>query len=170
MKIIGLIILMLVVLSVSVSCVNTNNPASSENTPIASNTNAFTPFTDSQLNKTSWALKLFRDGNTMTSLLGNRVISLRFGSNSTYYSGNIGTFSYGGQMSEQGDNLTIGLMTSTPIEIIDDPPGFRQQATIYLALIRSAKTYTIENGELLINCENGKSLIFSQTENPPFNT
>lgn len=70
---------------------------------------------------------------------------------------------------EKGNNLSIGIMTSTAVEIPDNPPGFRDQAIKYITLIRLAETYTINNGELLINCGNGKSLIFSQMENPPVN-
>ena len=98
----------------------------------------------------------------MTPLLPGPEITLQISNNSTYYSVSIGMFLYGGQMLVPGNNVSIGVMTSTAIEITDNPQGFRQQALDYLDLFRNAETYAIINGKLTISCRNGKSLIFSQ--------
>jgi hypothetical protein len=97
----------------------------------------------------------------MTPAIGNTYLEIQ--DNVSYYSGQIGTtFLYGGQMSPKGNILNLGVMTSTPINIEDDPPGLRQQAYDYLNLFRNVKTYSLNNDELYINCGNNNSLLFSR--------
>ena len=158
-------------ISILTSCTATTSNTLST-TPSSSTTYSQTPSattlitsastTESPLNNTSWSLDDFENGSNVTPLLPGPEITLQFSNNSTYYSGSIGMFSYGGQMLVLGYNVSIGVMTSTAIEITDNPQGFRQQALDYLDLFRNAETYANINGQLTINCGNEKSLIFSQ--------
>ena len=107
-----------------------------------------------------WVLKALGATDNMTPAVGHTSLAIKY--NSSYYQGGIGIFSYGGQMSLQGNNIDIGNTTSTPVTIKDDPPGLKQQSSKYLGLLRSAKTYVLTNDELLINCENNNSLLFSR--------
>jgi hypothetical protein len=110
----------------------------------------------------AWVLKALGDINNLTSILENRQILLYIENNATYYHGGIGTFQYGGQMTSQGNNIKFLVITSTPIEIPDDPPGFQKQAHEYLGLLTSAKTYAVNGNELLMICDNNQGLKFSK--------
>jgi hypothetical protein len=154
---------------ISISIILTMFVSSCENQPITSSTSNQTINQESTTNTEPlttilidgyWVLKSLGPTDNMTPAIG--FISLEIKYNSSYYQGGIGPFSYGGQMSVQGNSIYIGNMTSTPITIEDKPPGLRQQAHSYLGLLRTAKTYVLNNDELQINCGYYNSLIFSR--------
>ncbi len=110
----------------------------------------------SSLSDTSWSVQLIAG----TPILSGANISLTF-TDSRYF-GVTQSLHYEGLITVSGNHVTLGGMTATPIAIGDKPPGFRQQASNYFALLRNAETYGIDGNRLTITCGNGETLVLSR--------
>jgi heat shock protein HslJ len=118
--------------------------------------------TTGNLSANDWSLKSYGEINNMTQVISGVNITLTFNKDLTSYGGSDGYNQYKGSVSVRGERLAfMSKKTSTDMQVQDNPPGFLQQVETYYMLLRQANIYNISNSELLINCGNNQTLLFS---------
>ena len=114
---------------------------------------------------TYWTLKSLGETNNMTPAIPGRTITIEF--TTTAYGGDVSNNShYGASYKTDGNNITMNTITFAGFTITDDPPGFLKQYQTYIRLLPLADNFKITDDELLINCSDGNSLLFSRIAHP----
>jgi hypothetical protein len=122
------------------------------------------PLNNQDLVGTSWTLKSLGDKNNLTPVVTGRTVTLNF-SNGGYGGddGNGGNYGSGYNTNEN----TVATITIAGVDVPDDPPGFLRQYQTYFYLLTRTQDFQITNDELLINCTDGRSLLFSKAVDTP---
>jgi len=121
----------------------------------AANTTLMTYKSQSQdLAGTSWEVIGYNNGKqAVTSALAGTTITAEFGKDGTL-SGNSGCNSYNGPYALDGNQITIGPVSSTMMAC-SDPAGVMEQEAQYLAALGTAATYQIEGTVLELRTKDG---------------
>lgn len=113
------------------------------------------------LGDTSWTLKALGDTNDLNPVLPSRIITLIFYKSGGYLGSDGNGGSYAGAYKTDGNSISIAAPTFAGYGVPDDPPGFLRQYQTYFFLLQRAHDFEITDEELLINCSDGKVLLFS---------
>jgi len=70
--------------------------------------------------------------------------------------------SYGAGYKTDGNKISIAAPSFAGFTVQDEPPGFLKQYQTYFYSLSRAHDFKINDNELLINCSNGNSLLFSR--------
>lgn len=121
----------------------------------AANTTLMTYKSQSQdLAGTSWEVIGYNNGKqAVTSALAGTTLTADFGRDGTL-SGNSGCNTYNGPYTVDGNQITIGPLSSTMMAC-SDPAGVMEQEAQYLAALGTAATYQIEGTVLELRTKDG---------------
>ena len=100
----------------------------------------------------------------MTPVLAiKKDITLKFSDILDGYTGYNGVNYFGGGCLLQNDNsIIMSTVTSTLIGFPDIPPGFVNKTKTFYKLLMEAKSISVTNSELVVNCGSGKAGLFSR--------
>lgn len=106
------------------------------------------------LSGTAWDVTGYNNGNqAVTSVLAGTALTAAFGPDGTI-AGHSGCNQYSGPYNIDGNQITIGPLTSTR-KACSDPAGVMEQEIQYLTALQSAATYTIEGNTLELRTQDG---------------
>ena len=110
---------------------------------------------DNPLAGTAWLLISYYSGTADQPVVQGSTVSANFGANSEM-AGSGGCNNYSASYTVNGSQITIGNVVSLQISC---GPELDQQEAAYFALLPTAATYTIANGQLTISDANGQIIL-----------
>jgi heat shock protein HslJ len=110
--------------------------------------------TTSDLEDTKWILESYGELVNLEDVLTDTRIVAEFVSSEGTVKGSAGCNSYSGSYEVEDSQLSIpGPIAATEMYCME-PEGVMDQEQQYLEILQAAESYSIEDGELQINCGN----------------
>jgi len=114
----------------------------------------------SSIEDTDWVLQSYGEIGNLKDVLINTEITAEFVSSEGTVEGSAGCNSYSGSYEVKDSQLSIpGPIAATEM-YCTEPEGVMEQERQYLELLQAAKSYSVEDGELQINC-GGQVLVYT---------
>lgn len=110
------------------------------------------------LSGTSWALILINGQSVVENALPTLIID------ETSVGGNASCNSFGGDFSQEGDQLRFGPLFSTMMACLE--PGIMEQEVAYMQALEAAVGFRIESGQLTLFDEEGQALLVFDSYRP----
>jgi len=99
-----------------------------------------------------WTLETYGEPDNVKSVLKDTEITITFDSGKGSMTGSAGCNSYFGEYEVKANRLSIpGPIAATEMACLE-PEGVMEQETLYLTILKSAKSYQIQGNELRIDC------------------
>ncbi len=113
--------------------------------------------TDPALTAAPWTLTALFDGiDTLNPPLAGSEITTLFG-DAGALSGTAGCNNYTGSYTASDGTMTIGPAATT-MRLCEEPAGVMDQESLYLALLTTVATYTVEDNELMLADGSGQTV------------
>jgi len=113
----------------------------------------------SSIEDTDWVLQSYGEFGNLKDVLADTEITAGFVSSEGTVEGSAGCNSYSGSYEVEDSQLSIpGPIAATEM-YCEEPEGVMNQEQEYLEILQAAESYSIEDGELQINC-GSQALIF----------
>ena len=110
--------------------------------------------TTSNLEDIKWILESYGEFGNLKDVLTDTRITAEFVSSEGAVKGSAGCNSYSGSYEVEDSQLSIpGPIAVTEMYCME-PVGVMDQEQQYLEILQTAESYSVENGELQINCGN----------------
>ncbi|MBA7614690.1 hypothetical protein ES703_21959 [subsurface metagenome] len=114
----------------------------------------------SSIEDTDWVLQSYGEFGNLKDVLTDTEITAEFISSEGTVEGSAGCNSYSGSYEVKDSQLSIpGPIAATEMYCME-PEGVMEQERQYLEILQAAKSYSVEDGELQINC-GGQVLIYT---------
>ena len=114
----------------------------------------------SSIEDTDWVLQSYGEFGNLKDVLTNTEITAEFVSSEGTVEGSAGCNSYSGSYEVKNSQLSIpGPIAATEMYCME-PEGVMEQERQYLELLQAAESYSVEDGELQINC-GGQVLVYT---------
>ncbi len=114
----------------------------------------------SSIEDTDWVLQSYGEFGNLKDVLTDTEITAEFVSSEGTVEGSAGCNSYSGSYEVKDSQLSIpGPIAATEMYCME-PEGVMEQERQYLEILQAAKSYSVEDGELQINC-GGPVLIYT---------
>lgn len=114
----------------------------------------------SSIEDTDWVLQSYGEFGNLKDVLTDMEITAEFVSSEGTVEGSAGCNSYSGSYEVKDSQLSIpGPIAATEMYCME-PEGVMEQERQYLEILQAAKSYSVEDGELQINC-GGQVLIYT---------
>ena len=114
----------------------------------------------SSIEDTDWVLQSYGEFGNLKDVLTDTEITAEFVSSEGTVEGSAGCNSYSGSYEVKDSQLSIpGPIAATEMYCME-PEGVMEQERQYLEILQAAKSYSVEDGELQINC-GGQVLIYT---------
>ena len=112
------------------------------------------------IENTDWVLQSYGEFGNLKNVLTDTEITAEFVSSEGTVEGSAGCNSYSGSYEVKDSQLSIpGPIAATEM-YCQEPEGVMEQERQYLELLQAAESYSVEDGELQINC-GGQVLIYT---------
>jgi len=122
--------------------------------------NTDSTITTSDLEDTKWILESYGEPGNQKDILTDTEITAEFVSPEGAVKGSAGCNSYFGSYEVEGNQISIpGPIAVTEMYCME-PEGVMEQERQYLEILQAAQSYSVEDGELQINCGD-KVLIYT---------
>ena len=106
----------------------------------------------SSIEDTDWVLQSYGEFGNLKDVLTDTEITAEFVSSEGTVEGSAGCNSYSGSYEVKDSQLSIpGPIAATEMYCME-PEGVMEQERQYLEILQAAKSYSVEDGELQINC------------------
>lgn len=114
----------------------------------------------SSIEDMDWVLQSYGEFGNLKDVLTDTEITAEFVSSEGTVEGSAGCNSYSGSYEVKDSQLSIpGPIAATEMYCME-PEGVMEQERQYLEILQAAKSYSVEDGELQINC-GGQVLIYT---------
>jgi len=114
----------------------------------------------SSIEDTDWVLQSYGEFGNLKDILTDTEIAAEFVSSEGTVEGSAGCNSYSGSYEVKDSQLSIpGPIAATEMYCME-PEGVMEQERQYLEILQAAKSYSVEDGELQINC-GGQVLVYT---------
>ncbi len=114
----------------------------------------------SSIEDTDWVLQSYGEFENLKDVLTDTEITAEFVSSEGTVEGSAGCNSYSGSYEVKDSQLSIpGPIAATEMYCME-PEGVMEQERQYLEILQAAKSYSVEDGELQINC-GGQVLVYT---------
>ena len=114
----------------------------------------------SSIEDTDWVLQSYGEFGNLKDVLTDTEITAEFVSSEGTVEGSAGCNSYSGSYEVKDSQLSIpGPIAATEMYCME-PEGVMEQERQYLEILQAAKSYSVEDGELHINC-GGQVLVYT---------
>ena len=114
----------------------------------------------SSIEDTDWVLQSYGDLGNLEDVLTDTEITAEFVSSEGTVEGSAGCNSYSGSYEVKDSQLSIpGPIAATEMYCME-PEGVMEQERQYLEILQAAESYSVEDGELQINC-GGQVLVYT---------
>ena len=114
----------------------------------------------SSIEDTDWVLQSYGEFGNLKDVLTDTEITAEFVSSEGTVEGSAGCNSYSGSYEVKNSQLSIpGPIAATEMYCME-PEGVMEQERQYLEILQAAKSYSVEDGELQINC-GGQVLVYT---------
>ncbi len=114
----------------------------------------------SSIEDTDWVLQSYGEFGNLKDVLTDTRITAEFVSSEGTVEGSAGCNSYSGSYEVKDSQLSIpGPIAATEMYCME-PEGVMEQERQYLEILQAAKSYSVEDGELQINC-GGQVLVYT---------
>ncbi len=114
----------------------------------------------SSIEDTDWVLQSYGEFGNLEDVLTDTEITAEFVSSEGTVEGSAGCNSYSGSYAVEDSQLSIpGPIAATEMYCME-PEGVMDQEQDYLEILQAAKSYSVEDGELQINC-GGQVLVYT---------
>ena len=114
----------------------------------------------SSIEDTDWVLQSYGEPGNLKDVLTDTEITAEFVSSEGAVEGSAGCNSYSGSYEVKDSQLSIpGPIAATEMYCME-PEGVMEQERQYLEILQAAKSYSVEDGELQINC-GGQVLVYT---------
>lgn len=114
----------------------------------------------SSIEDTGWVLQSYGEFGNLKDVLTDTEITAEFVSSEGTVEGSAGCNSYSGSYEVKNSQLSIpGPIAATEMYCME-PEGVMEQERQYLEILQAAKSYSVEDGELQINC-GGQVLVYT---------
>lgn len=114
----------------------------------------------SSIEDTDWVLQSYGEFGNLKDVLTDTEITAEFVSSEGTVEGSAGCNSYSGSYEVKDSQLSIpGPIAATEMYCME-PEGVMEQERQYLEILQAAKSYSVEDGELQINC-GGQVLVYT---------
>ena len=114
----------------------------------------------SSVEDTDWVLQSYGEFGNLKDVLTDTEITAEFVSSEGTVEGSAGCNSYSGSYEVKDSQLSIpGPIAATEMYCME-PEGVMEQERQYLEILQAAKSYSVEDGELQINC-GGQVLVYT---------
>ena len=114
----------------------------------------------SSIEDTDWVLQSYGEFGNLKDVLTDTEITAEFVSSEGTVEGSAGCNSYSGSYEVEDSQLSIpGPIAATEMYCME-PEGVMEQERQYLEILQAAKSYSVEDGELQINC-GGQVLVYT---------
>ena len=114
----------------------------------------------SSIEDTDWVLQSYGEFGNLKDVLTDTEITAEFVSSEGTVEGSAGCNSYSGSYEVKDSQLSIpGPIAATEM-YCQEPEGVMEQERQYLELLQAAESYSVEDGELQINC-GGQVLVYT---------
>ncbi len=115
---------------------------------------------DPLIEDTDWVLQSYGEFGNLKDVLTDTEITAEFVSSDGTVEGSAGCNSYSGSYEVKDSQLSIpGPIAATEM-YCQEPEGVMEQERQYLELLQAAESYSVEDGELQINC-GGQVLVYT---------
>ena len=106
----------------------------------------------SSIEDTDWVLQSYGEFENLKDVLTDTEITAEFVSSEGTVEGSAGCNSYSGSYEVKNSQLSIpGPIAATEMYCME-PEGVMEQERQYLEILQAAESYSVEDGELQINC------------------
>ena len=106
----------------------------------------------SPIEDTVWELESYGEKGNLQSVIQDTEITAEFVSSKGTVEGSAGCNSYSGSYEVEDSQLSIpGPIAATEMYCME-PEGVMDQEQQYLEILQAAESYSVEDGELQINC------------------
>jgi len=114
----------------------------------------------SSIEDMDWVLQSYGEFGNLKDVLTDTEITAEFVSSEGTVEGSAGCNSYSGSYEVKDSQLSIpGPIAATEMYCME-PEGVMEQERQYLEILQAAKSYSVEDGELQINC-GGQVLVYT---------
>ncbi len=114
----------------------------------------------SSIEDTDWVLQSYGEFGNLKDVLTDTEITTEFVSSEGTVEGSAGCNSYSGSYEVKDSQLSIpGPIAATEMYCME-PEGVMEQERQYLEILQAAKSYSVQDGELQINC-GGQVLVYT---------
>ena len=114
----------------------------------------------SSIENTDWVLQSYGEFGNLKDVLTDTEITAEFVSSEGTVEGSAGCNSYSGSYEVKDSQLSIpGPIAATEMYCME-PEGVMEQERQYLEILQAAESYSVEDGELQINC-GGQVLVYT---------
>ncbi len=114
----------------------------------------------SSIEDTDWVLQSYGEFGNLKDVLTDTEITAEFVSSEGTVEGSAGCNSYSGSYEVKNSQLSIpGPIAATEMYCME-PEGVMEQERQYLEILQAAESYSVEDGELQINC-GGQVLVYT---------
>ncbi len=114
----------------------------------------------SSIEDMDWVLQSYGEFGNLKDVLTDTEITAEFVSSEGTVEGSAGCNSYSGSYEVKNSQLSIpGPIAATEMYCME-PEGVMEQERQYLEILQAAKGYSVEDGELQINC-GGQVLVYT---------
>ena len=114
----------------------------------------------SSIEDTVWVLQSYGESRNLKDVLTDTKITAEFVNSEGTVEGSAGCNSYSGSYEVKDSQLSIpGPIAATEMYCME-PEGVMEQERQYLEILQAAKSYSVEDGELHINC-GGQVLVYT---------
>lgn len=114
----------------------------------------------SSIEDTDWVLQSYGEFGNLKDVLTDTEITAEFVSSEGTVEGSAGCNSYSGSYEVKDSQLSIpGPIAATEMYCME-PEGVMEQERQYLEILQAAKSHSVEDGELQINC-GGQVLVYT---------
>ena len=114
----------------------------------------------SSIEDTDWVLQSYGEFGNLKDVLTDTEITAEFVSSEGTVEGSAGCNSYSGSYEVKDSQLSIpGPIAATEMYCME-PEGVMEQERQYLEILQAAESYSVEDGELQINC-GGQVLVYT---------
>ena len=122
---------------------------------------------ENPLEGTSWQLQFYFNGSANVAPLEGSVVSASFLADGQL-AGFAGCNTYGAEYLLSGDSITINSVTASR-KTCTEPAGVTEQEAEYLAVLQTAATFQISDGQLTISDSSGRPILsFAELVATPF--
>ena len=112
------------------------------------------------IENTDWVLQSYGEFGNLKNVLTDTEITAEFVSSEGTVEGSAGCNSYSGSYEVKNSQLSIpGPIAATEMYCME-PEGVMEQERQYLEILQAAESYSVEDGELQINC-GGQVLVYT---------
>ncbi|MFC1899914.1 DUF4382 domain-containing protein [Chloroflexota bacterium] len=104
------------------------------------------------LEDTDWVLQSYGELENLKGILTGTEITAEFASSEGTVEGSAGCNSYSGSYAVEDSQLSIPGPIAATVMYCEEPEGVMDQEQDYLEILQAAESYSVEDGELQINC------------------